>query len=351
MRVAVLMGGASAERDVSLVSGAAVVDGLKVAGHEVVPIDTAGGYQVLKGDDIKHLDSIKTQPPSIEELKKYAGELSIEAVKSHDLRNVDVVFIILHGGSGENGVIQALLDLVGIPYTGSGVLASALAMNKFMAKKIFIANDIPTPDFFIIDHKQNPSLNDIDERIKSQLNYPVITKPVNQGSSVGLSLVKNGNELKKALKTGFHYDSKLLFEKYISGREITVGILGDQILPLAEVIPQNGIYDYEHKYTDGKSNYICPADLPDNLADKIGSLGLKAFKALDCAGFGRVDFRLAEDGQAYCLEVNTLPGMTTHSLVPKAAMVAGIDFPRLLEKICQIALEDFKDHLIKREED
>ncbi|HHI03125.1 MAG TPA: D-alanine--D-alanine ligase [candidate division Zixibacteria bacterium] len=350
MRVAVLMGGTSAERDVSLVSGAAVVNGLKSAGHEVVPIDTAKGYQVLKGDDIKHLDSIKTQPPLIEELKKYAGELSIEAVKSHDLRNVDVVFVILHGGSGEDGTIQALLDLVGIPYTGSGVLASALAMNKFMAKKIFIVNDIPTPDFFIIDYKQNLSLNDIDDKIISQLNYPAIIKPVNQGSSVGLSLVKDSNGLEKALKIGFHYDSKLLFEEYISGREITVGILGDQILPLAEIIPQSGIYDYEHKYTDGRSTYICPADLPDNLADKIGSLGLKAFKALDCAGFGRVDFRLTDNGQAYCLEVNTLPGMTTHSLVPKAAKVAGIDFPKLLEKICQIALKDFKDRAIKEEE-
>ena len=343
MKIAVLMGGTSAERDVSLVSGAAVAEGLKSAGHTVISIDTARGYKALKGDDIKHLKGINTQPPSIEELQKYAGELSIEAVKSPDVKDVDVVFIILHGGNGEDGTIQALLDLAGIPYTGSGVLASALAMNKYMAKKMFIANDIPTPDFFILEKKQNAAPDVIDVKIKSRIGYPVIIKPVSQGSSVGLSLVNNKNEIDKAIKIGFQYDSQLLFEKYIPGREITVGILGDQVLPIAECIPESGFFDYEHKYTDGKTVYKCPVELPEEIEKALRSLGLKAFKALNCAGFARVDFRLDEDGQVYCLEVNTLPGMTTHSLVPKAAKAAGIDFPRLLERICLIAIEDFKN--------
>ena len=345
MKVAVLMGGTSAERDVSLVSGAAVVEGLIAAGHEVVPIDTARGYAVLKGDDIKDLDTIKAKPPGADELQKYSGELSIEAVRSADLRNTDVVFIILHGGAGENGTIQALLDLIGIPYTGSGVMASALAMDKCMSKQLFETNGVLTPDYFVLHQEQGLDINAIDAKIKSRTGYPVIIKPVSQGSSVGLSLVHKINELEKALKTGFHYENRLLFEKFIPGRELTVGILGDQVLPVAECVPESGIYDYEHKYTDGKTSYICPAELPKELSDKISLLGLKAFKALNCSGFGRVDFRLSDDGKVYCLEVNTLPGMTSHSLVPKAAKVAGIDFPRLVEKICLIAIENFKRRL------
>lgn len=342
MKIAVLMGGTSPERDVSLVSGAGVVEGLRAVGHKVIPIDTARGYKALKSDDIKKLNSIKTAPPSIKELQKYAGELSIEAVKSPDLRDVDVVFLILHGGIGEDGTIQALLDLVEIPYTGSGVLGSAIAMNKQMAKNIFIANDIPTPEFFVIDYGQNQSFDSIDARINSNLGYPVMLKPNNQGSSVGLSFVKGKDELQRAIEIGLQYDNRLLFEKYIQGRELTVSILGDEVLPLIEVVPESGLYDYEHKYTAGKTQYICPVDLSDDLQELIKSLGMKAFKALNCAGFGRVDFRLSEDNQPYCLEVNTLPGMTKASLVPKAAKAAGIEFPQLLERICKIAIDDFK---------
>lgn len=342
MKIAVLMGGTSAERDVSLASGAGVIEGLRATGHDVIPIDTARGYKALKGDDVKRLSGIKTEPPSVEELQKYAGELSIEAVKSPDLRDVDVVFIILHGGSGEDGTIQALLDLVDIPYTGSGVLGSAIAMNKQMAKNIFIANEIPTPEFFVIDYEQNLSIDSINTTIESSIGYPVMLKPNNQGSSVGLFFVKSKNELQRAIEVGLQYDNRILFEKYIKGREFTVSILGEEVLPLFEVIPESGLYDYEHKYTKGKTKYVCPVDLPGDLQGLINSLGMKAFKALNCAGFGRVDFRLSEDNQPYCLEVNTLPGMTETSLVPKAAKAAGIKFPQLLERICRIAINDFK---------
>jgi D-alanine-D-alanine ligase len=343
MKIAVLMGGTSPERDVSLASGAGVAEGLRAAGHEVIPIDTARGYKALKGDDIEKLNGIKPVPPSAEELQKYTGELSIEAVKSPDLRDVDVVFLILHGGSGEDGTIQALLDLVEIPYTGSGVLGSAIAMNKQMAKNIFIANGIPTPEFLAIDYQQNLSFDLVHARIDSSLGYPVVLKPNNQGSSVGLSVVRGKDELQKAIEIALQYDTRLLFEKYIKGRELTVSILGDEVLPLFEIVPESGLYDYEHKYTAGKTRYVCPVDLPDELQELIKSLGMKAFKALDCAGFGRVDFRLSEDNKPYCLEVNTLPGMTKTSLVPKAAKAAGIEFPQLLERICKIAIDDFKN--------
>jgi D-alanine-D-alanine ligase len=342
MKIAVLMGGTSAERDVSLASGAGVVAGLKEAGYEVIPIDTAHGYQALKMEEIKQIEKVKAQPPTMEELQKYAGELTIHAVNPADLRGVDVVFIILHGGAGENGTIQALLDLVNIPYTGSGVLASALAMDKYMAKQVFAANNIPTPEFFLADKRENKTAAEIDSKINETFGYPVIIKPNCQGSSVGLSCVKSKDQLAKALDLGFQYDDRLLFEKFIAGREFTVSVLGNQPLPLVEIIPEGGLYDYEHKYIAGKTNKACPVDLPENLQKMIQQLGLKAFQALGCQGFGRVDFRLDGDNEPYCLEVNTLPGMTATSLVPKAAKAAGIEFPQLLDKICRIAIDDFK---------
>jgi D-alanine-D-alanine ligase len=342
MKIAVLMGGASAERDVSLASGAGVVSGLKQAGHEVVPIDTARGFQALNMDDIERIEKVKNQPPSTAELQKYAGELTIQAINSADLRGVDVVFIILHGGAGENGTIQALLDLVNIPYTGSGVLASALAMDKFMAKQIFTANNIPTPDYFVVDKRENKSIDEIARRIGESIGYPVIAKPNSQGSSVGLSCIKSKDQLGDALALGFQYDNRILFEKFIAGREFTVSILGNEPLPLVEIIPEGGLYDYEHKYIAGKTNKACPVDLPEKFQKMIQQIGLKAFQSLGCRGFGRVDFRFDNQNNAYCLEVNTLPGMTATSLVPKAAKAAGIEFPQLLDKICQIAISDFK---------
>jgi len=341
MKIAVLMGGTSAERDVSLVSGLAVVDALQQAGHDVVPIDTAFGKKVLKGDDINSIDVIAANPPSQKSLEKYSGEMALEAVKSPEMFDVDVVFIILHGGTGEDGTIQALLDLADIPYTGSGVTGSAVAMNKLLSKKIFAASGILTPDYFVIENNVNIELSEIENQISTTFGFPVIVKPNNQGSSVGLSLVEKADQLHKALETGYQYNRQLIIEKFIAGRELTVGILGDQVLPVAECIPEGGLYDYEHKYTSGKTEYIVPAKIDNDFAKRVSDLGLKAFRALDCRGFGRVDFRLSEEGLIYCLEVNTLPGMTAHSLVPKAAKVAGIGFSQLVEKICQIAIEDY----------
>jgi D-alanine-D-alanine ligase len=342
MKIAVFMGGTSAERDVSLVSGLAVVENLKAGGHEVIPIDPARGFIPLADNELKAIEEIEENPPKNDELLYYTNEKIVETVMSPELKQVDVVFLILHGGVGEDGTIQAMLDLANVPYTGSGVMGSAIAMNKLISKKLFTADNIPTPEYLILENNRNIELNSIDVKIKSRMNYPVIIKPVSQGSSVGLTLADNRKDLQKALDLGFQYDNRLLCEKYIAGRELTVSILGNEALPTAECVPEGGLYDYEHKYTDGRTEYICPAKLKDEISHQVSDLGVKAFKALGCSGFGRIDFRLSDDDQLYCLEVNTLPGMTSHSLVPKAAKARGIAFPQLVEKICLIAIEDFK---------
>ena len=342
MKIAVFMGGTSAEREVSLVSGAAVVEGLRQAGHEVIPIDPARGFNPLGDNEITKLTEVNELPPESGSLKEFSNEKVFETIKSPELKKVDVVFLILHGGVGEDGTIQAMLDMVGIPYTGSGVLGSAMAMDKIITKKLFITEDVPTPEHFILQRGKDTEIDAVDIKIKSRMDYPVIFKPVTQGSSVGLSLVRGMGDIKKALRFGYEYDKYLIVEKFIAGRELTVGILGNKPLPIAECIPKSGFYDYEHKYSEGRTEYICPSKLPDDLAKKIQESGLKAFQALRCNGFGRVDFRLAEDNSFYCLEVNTLPGMTSHSLVPKAAKATGLEFPQLLERICEIGIEDFK---------
>lgn len=342
MNVAVFMGGTSAERDVSLVSGATVVKGLREAGHEVLPIDPAKGFAPLADSEIKALNEIHEKPPESQGLKQYSNEKIFETIKSPELKKVDVVFLILHGGVGEDGTIQAMLDLMAIPYTGSGVLGSAVAMDKLLTKKLFIADSIPTPEYFLLYRGKDNNSSSIDKKIRSQFGYPAIFKPTTQGSSVGLSLVKNKDDISQALEYGYQFDRELLVENYIAGRELTVAVLGKQALPIAECVPKSGLYDYEHKYSDGRTEYFCPAKLPDKLAAKIQAAGLKAFQTLKCRGFGRIDFRLADDNSFYCLEVNTLPGMTSHSLVPKAAKATGLDFPGLLEKICLIAIEDFQ---------
>ena len=339
MKILVLMGGVSAERDVSLASGEAIVKALKSTGHKVIALDTAQGQKLLP-DTGKYIpEGVKTEPPDISKLEKKGKELALKAIDSFNFSEVDVVFLALHGGQGEDGTIQALLDLTGKPYTGSGVLASALAMNKTMSKKIFEREGILTPDWFLIENPDLPDLSAIVNQIEKDLGFPSVVKPNDQGSTVGLTIVNEKSELKKAFDSAKKFSTQFLVEKYIPGRELTVGILGDQALPVVEIVPEHGIYDYECKYTTGKSNYICPAEIPEDKTKEIQAIGLKAFKSLGCEGYARVDFRYGEDDRFYCLEVNTLPGMTATSLVPKAAKAVGIDFPDLVERIAKLALK------------
>jgi len=345
LKVLVLMGGISAERDVSLASGEAIVKALKSAGHKVIALDTAKGQNLLP-DTGKYIpEGVKTKPPDIAELEKKGKELALKAIDSFDFSEVDVIFLALHGGQGEDGTIQALLDMTGKPYTGSGVLASALAMNKAMSKKIFERDGILTPDWLLVEdsdllvHTHLSGLSRIADRIENNLGFPCVVKPNDQGSTVGLTIVNEKGKLEKAFDFAKKYSRQFLVEKYISGRELTVGILGDQALPVVEIVPEHGVYDYECKYTSGKSKYIAPAEIPEHKAKEIQAIGLTAYKALGCEGYARVDFRFGEDGRFYCLEVNTLPGMTAHSLVPKAAKAVGIDFPKLVDRIARLALK------------
>jgi len=336
------MGGHSAERDVSLASGAGVINGLRQAGYNAIGIDTALGAGQLTENKIKELSKIEENPPSTTELAELDVSTTIQTVSSPDLKNVDMVFIALHGGIGENGTIQALLDMVGIPYTGSGVLASAVAMDKLAAKRIVSSAGIPTPDYF---YKQSDEIKDMEElakTIETTVGFPVVVKPNDQGSSVGLNIAQKPSDLGEFVKIASGYSDKILFEKFIAGRELTVSILGDEALPVAEVIPKDGFYDYYHKYTPGMADKIVPAPLSDEETREVQRLGLAAFKALGCRGYARIDFRYSRDKKWYFLEVNTLPGMTQTSLVPKAAKAAGIEFPELLDRIVRIALDDFK---------
>lgn len=339
MKIVVLMGGTSAERDVSLVSGEAIVKALRTAGHQVIPIDSAKGQKFLESQTRFLPEGVKSEPPDIKELQRKSKELTLKTIESFDLNDVDVIFLALHGGAGEDGTIQALLDLTGKPYTGSGMLASALAMNKSISKKIFEQEGILTPGWFLLDSSNLPDVSEIRKKIKEKLSFPVVVKPDDQGSTVGFSRVEKEEELSSAVELAKNFSDKILVEEYIEGRELTVAILDDQTLPVVEIIPEHGVYDYQCKYTKGKSRYICPAELSEEKTKEIQRIGLEAFKSLRCEGYARVDFRYSNKGDCYCLEVNSLPGMTATSLVPMAAQKAGIDFPELVDRIANMALK------------
>jgi D-alanine-D-alanine ligase len=231
------------------------------------------------------------------------------------VRDAEVLFLSVHGGTGEGGTLQAVLDVIGIPYTGSGSLGSALAMDKDLSKRLFRAAGVPVP----------------------ALGWPVIVKPSRGGSTVGLTLVQSAKGLDDALALAGRYDREVMVEEFIPGRELTVGILGDVPLPVGEIIPQHELFDYECKYTPGMSEEIFPAHLDTSVARKLQELALAAHRSLKLGGYSRVDFRLSPEGDIFCLEANTLPGMTRTSLLPQAARAAGIDFPQLCDRICQLA--------------
>lgn len=338
MKIVVLMGGTSAERDVSLASGEAIVHALREAGHKAIPVDTAEGKKFLENQTKFLPQGVKSEPPDIKELQRKSQELTLKTIESFDLNDVDVIFLALHGGTGEDGTIQALLDMTGKPYTGSGMLASALAMNKSMAKKIFEREGILTPKWILLDSSDLSDISEIGKRIKEILGFPLVVKPDDQGSTVGFSKVDQEEELSSAIELAREFSDKILFEEFVDGRELTVAILDNIPLPVVEIVPEHGIYDYTCKYTKGKSRYICPADLSQEKTKEIQRIGLKAFQSLGCEDYARVDFRYSNRGTFYCLEVNSLPGMTATSLVPMAAKQAQIDFPELVDRISKMAL-------------
>ncbi len=339
IKVAVLLGGTSPERDVSIISGKYVTQGLREAGYIVKPIDPALGVNQPENEDELFISSIRETPPTEEDLAKFSNKNIIECINSHLLDDVDVVFIILHGKWGEDGTVQALLDLRGKKYTGSGVLASAIGIDKNISKIVFKHHGVQTPEWFTI-RKNKIDLKKIREKIEKTFSYPCVVKPNDQGSTVGLSVVNCPEEIESAIELAFKYSDLVIVEDFIEGKELTVGILGDIALPVIEIIPKGGIYDYYHKYTKGATEYIVPAEIPSQWTLKLQEQALLAFESIGCKGFARVDFRVKDNGEIYCLEINTIPGMTGTSLVPKAAKAAGIEFPELVDRIVKLALEE-----------
>jgi D-alanine-D-alanine ligase len=339
MRITVLMGGTSAERDVSLASGLRIAAALRERGHEVVTLDTARGTLTAKEEKalLSKGNVVKKEPPSIEDLAKMSAETLPQMLRAlPSLKEADVVFLGLHGGYGEDGSIQALLDMAGIRYTGSGHLASALAMDKDLQKHLYRRAGVQTANWVMARRGADASGDDQ----LTKLGLPVIVKPSKQGSTVGLSIVRKRDELAAAVAEAFRYDDEVMIEQFVPGRELTVGILGTEALPVGEIIPKHEIYDYECKYTPGMAEEVFPAQIPTDRAREAQDLARRAFQALKLRGCARIDFRMTEDGSLFCLEANTLPGMTQTSLIPQAAAAAGITFPELCERIALLALEE-----------
>ncbi|HEX8243464.1 MAG TPA: D-alanine--D-alanine ligase [Longimicrobium sp.] len=335
MRVAVLFGGTSAERDVSIASGAQVVKALRQGGHEVVAIDTARGALGPAEEQRLLTAGVAPAPPGEDELAVIRAGSGGPILPASELGGIDVVFLVLHGGTGEDGTIQALLDLTGVPYVGSGHRASATAMDKDVSKRLFRAAGVPTPDWLMA-----PAGADA---VEAALGWPVVVKPNKQGSTVGLTVVKEAGQLEGAIAEAFRHDDEVMLERFVPGRELTCGVLADQALAVGEIIPRRGeIFDYESKYQHGGADEVFPAELTAEQTRTIQELSLRAHRALKLEGFSRVDFRMDPGGGIWCLEVNTLPGMTATSLLPQSAAAAGIPFPELCERICRLGLEKKK---------
>ena len=343
MRVVVLMGGTSSERDVSLASGLRIASALRAKGHTTVAVDTVHGA-LTPAQEAAMLERgvMRTLPPDRQALARLGSRTLPQAVRNlGGGGDVDAVFLGLHGGQGEDGTVQALLDLTGVPYTGSGHLASALAMDKDLAKRLFRDAGIPTPEWEVLRSGSEATWHapDFARHVTSTLGMPLIVKPSKEGSTVGLTLVKAPADLPAAIAEAFAHDDEVMLERFIPGRELTVGILGDQALPVGEIIPRHELYDYECKYTPGMAREVFPADLTGAQAAAVQELALRAFRVLKLAGCARIDFRMTVDGEFQCLEANTLPGMTELSLIPQAAAAAGITFPDLCDRIVQLAVD------------
>jgi D-alanine-D-alanine ligase len=330
MKIAVLFGGTSQERDVSIASAAQIIPALRGLGHEVIAIDTVTGRLAGEAEHRLLTTGVGPQPPSTTALANMRESALLLASNASDIRDVDVVFLALHGGAGEDGRVQAVLDLAGMAYTGSNHIASAAAMDKDLSKRLFRAAGVPTADWLMA-----PVLaHDVAET----LGWPVVVKPNKQGSTVGLSVVREAAALADAIELAGRYDDEVMVERFIPGRELTVGVLEGEALPVGEIITRSGLFDYESKYQAGAAQEIFPAELSPEKTAGIQRLAVRAHAALKLGEYSRIDFRMDPDEEFWCLEANSLPGMTSGSLLPQAAKVAGIDFPRLVERICRAAL-------------
>ena len=349
MKIVVLAGGLSTERDVSLASGAGICRTLREIGHEAFLMDVYLGFPydadkleevfALPNSGLEIAEGIKTTEPDLVAIKASREDQSDCFLGPNVIdicRLADIVFMGLHGDVGENGKLQATFDILGIKYTGPNYLASALAMDKGIAKKIFKTSGVPTPlGTSLKKEQQNISLSELG------LSLPVVVKPCSGGSSIGVYIVDTEDAYKDAIKKSFKYEDEVVIEPYIKGREFACGIIDGKALPVIEIIPKTGFFDYANKYQAGATEEICPAQIPDEIAEKMQRATELAFHALKLDVYSRADFILDEKGNIYCLEMNTLPGMTATSLLPQEAKAAGIEYGELCELIIKKSLERY----------
>lgn len=331
MKIAVLFGGTSEERDVSIASAAQIIPGLRQLGHEVFAVDTATGRLAPPDEQRLLAAAVAPEPPSTTTIANVRGHAIALSPAAFDIRDVDVVFLALHGGAGEDGRIQAMLDLAGLAYTGSNHIASAAAMDKDLSKRLFRSVDVPTPNWLMA-----PATN---AAVEHSLGWPLVVKPNKQGSTVGLSVVRESALLQAAVERASAYDTEVMLESFVPGREFTVGMLDGVALPVGEIFAPGEVFDYQSKYQSGGAREVFPAELDTAESARLQDYARRAHSVLKLGTYSRIDFRRDSKGCFWCLEANSLPGMTATSLLPQAAKAAGISFPGLLERICRGALK------------
>ena len=344
MKIVVLAGGTSTERAVSIVSGTGICTALRQKNHEAILVDVFGGVEEVDWSnpfpaeyDVEAAASyMKSFDEKIEEMQKerrgFFGPNVIELCQQ-----ADIVFLGLHGANGEDGKLQAAFDLMGIKYTGTGHLGSAMAMDKGITKQMFLMNGIPTP-LGITMHKSR-QLRTVEEL---PMSFPVVVKTCCGGSSVGVYVVNNQKEYEEALDAAYSYEDEVVIEEYIKGREFSVAVVDGKAYPIIEIAPLEGFYDYKNKYQPGSTIETCPAEISPELTAKMQRYAEKGAKALCLEGYSRLDFLMKDNGEMFCLEANTLPGMTPTSLIPQEAQVLGIDYPSLCEELINVSLKKYK---------
>ena len=350
MDIVVLAGGLSTERDVSFKTGSMVAAALKENGHRVILLDVFMGYGEQEVDLNGIFDRADEISVKVSDIPEVAPDLAAVKASRKDQSDcffgpnvirlcqmADIVFMALHGENGENGKLQAAFDLLGVKYTGSDYLSSAIAMNKGMAKKLFVEAGIPTPKGIAMTRETRE-----DDVTKLNLHLPCVVKPCCGGSSIGVTIVRDAAEFKAALDEAFRWEDELVIEEFVEGREFSVGVIEGKALPVIEIAPIQGFYDYKNKYKAGSAVETCPAELPEDVSAQMRHYAEEVAKVIGLDTYSRSDFLLDKDGNMFCLEANTLPGMTPTSLLPQEAAVVGVNFNELCEKLIDISMKKYE---------